>query len=208
MALHIIKHPVIEHKLSILRKQQTPTNEFRQIVSEIASLMTYEMTRNLEVVYKEIKTPVSTMNAPFIEGKKQVVIPILRAGLGMVEGITNVIPGVKIGHIGIYRDEETLQPQEYFAKFPADLDKRQIYVVDPMLATGGTAISAINILKQKGAKDINIFCLVGCPEGVRALEQAHPEVDIYLASLDEKLNENGYIVPGLGDAGDRLFGTK
>ena len=208
MSLHIIKHPVIEHKLSVLRKEETPTNEFRTIVSEIASLMTYEITRNLELKPREINTPVTTCECNFISGKKQVVIPILRAGLGMVEGITNVIPGVKIGHIGIYRDEETLQPQEYFSKFPDNLEEREIYLVDPMLATGGTAIAAIDILKKRGAKRINLVCLVGCPQGVEAVETAHPDVDIYLASIDEGLNEKGYIVPGLGDAGDRLFGTK
>lgn len=208
MSLHVIKHPVIEHKLSVLRQEETPTNEFRTIVSEIASLMTYEITRNLELQPRKIKTPVTTCECNFISGKKQVVIPILRAGLGMVEGITNVIPGVKIGHIGIYRDEETLQPQEYFCKFPDNLEEREIYLVDPMLATGGTAIAAIDILKKRGAKRINLVCLVGCPEGVEAVESAHPDVDIYLASIDEGLNEKGYIVPGLGDAGDRLFGTK
>lgn len=208
MSLHVLSHPVIQHKLSILRKETTSTKEFRQVVSEIASLMTYEMTRNLEIKTKTINTPITQYDAPFIAGKKQVVVPILRAGLGMVEGITNVLPGVKIGHIGIYRDEETLQPQEYFAKFPQDLDKRQVYVVDPMLATGGTAVAAIDILKKRGAKDINLFCLVGCPEGVKYVEEHHPDVEIYLAALDECLNENGYIVPGLGDAGDRLFGTK
>lgn len=208
MSLHILNHPVIEHKLSILRQESTPTNEFRQIVSEIASLMTYEITRNLELVEREVQTPITKTKARFIEGKKQVVIPILRAGLGMVEGITNVIPGVKIGHIGIYRDEQTLEAHQYFAKFPKNLDQREVFIVDPMLATGATAIAAIDLLKQNGAKKINLVCLVGCPEGVEALTSAHPDVEIYLASLDEKLNENGYIVPGLGDAGDRLFGTK
>ncbi len=208
MSLNILKHPVITHKLSILRKESTPTNEFRQIVSEITSLMTYEITRDLELETMEIKTPITTTKAQFIGGKKQVVVPILRAGLGMVEGITNVIPGVKIGHIGIFRDEKTLQPHEYFAKFPQEMDKRVVYVVDPMLATGGTAIAAINCLKKQGAKKINLVCLVGCQTGVDNVLQAHPDVNIYLASLDEYLNEKGYIVPGLGDAGDRLFGTK
>ena len=208
MSLHVIDHPVIKHKLSILRQEETTSNEFRRIVSEIASLMTYEMTRNLEVATQTIKTPICEYDAPFIAGKKQVVVPILRAGLGLVEGITNVLPGVKIGHIGIYRDEETLEPQPYFAKFPQDLDKRQVYIVDPMLATGGTANKAIEMLKEKGVTNINLVCLVGCPEGVDAVLAKHPDVEIYLASLDEKLNEQGYIVPGLGDAGDRLFGTK
>ena len=208
MSLHVIDHPVIKHKLSILRQEATTSNEFRRIVSEIASLMTYEMTRNLEVETQAIKTPICEYDAPFIAGKKQVVVPILRAGLGLVEGITNVLPGVKIGHIGIYRDEETLEPQPYFAKFPQDLDKRQVYIVDPMLATGGTANKAIEMLKEKGVTNINLVCLVGCPEGVDAVLAKHPDVEIYLASLDEKLNDQGYIVPGLGDAGDRLFGTK
>lgn len=208
MSLHVIDHPVIKHKLSILRQEETTSNEFRRIVSEIASLMTYEMTRNLEVKTETIRTPICEYDAPFIAGKKQVVVPILRAGLGLVEGITNVLPGVKIGHIGIYRDEETLEPQPYFAKFPQDLDKRQVYIVDPMLATGGTANKAIEMLKDKGVTNINLVCLVGCPEGVDAVLAKHPDVEIYLASLDEKLNEQGYIVPGLGDAGDRLFGTK
>lgn len=208
MSLHVIDHPVIKHKLSILRQEATTSNEFRRIVSEIASLMTYEMTRNLEVETQKIKTPICEYDAPFIAGKKQVVVPILRAGLGLVEGITNVLPGVKIGHIGIYRDEETLEPQPYFAKFPQDLDKRQVYIVDPMLATGGTANKAIEMLQEKGVTNINLVCLVGCPEGVDAVLAKHPDVEIYLASLDEKLNDQGYIVPGLGDAGDRLFGTK
>lgn len=208
MSLHVIDHPVIKHKLSILRQEATTSNEFRRIVSEIASLMTYEMTRNLEVDTQTIKTPICEYDAPFIAGKKQVVVPILRAGLGLVEGITNVLPGVKIGHIGIYRDEETLEPQPYFAKFPQDLDKRQVYIVDPMLATGGTANKAIEMLQEKGVTNINLVCLVGCPEGVDAVLAKHPDVEIYLASLDEKLNDQGYIVPGLGDAGDRLFGTK
>ena len=207
MNLTIIEHPVIKHKLSILRKKDTSTNEFRTIVSEIASLMTYEITRDLETTKKEIETPLGSCEAEFILGKKQAVIPILRAGLGMVEGIVNVLPNVKIGHIGLYRDEETLQPVEYFAKFPQDLDKREVFVIDPMLATGGSAIEAINILKRKKPRKINLVCLVGCPEGVENLQKAHPDVNIYLASLDEKLNENGYIIPGLGDAGDRLFGT-
>lgn len=208
MSVHIINHPVIEHKLSVLRQKKTPTNEFRQIVSEIASLMTYEITRNLELVTREIETPITKTQARFIEGKKQVVVPILRAGLGMVEGITNVIPGVKIGHIGIYRDEETLEARQYFAKFPEELDKREVYIVDPMLATGATAIAAVSLIKEHGAKNINLVCLVGCPEGVEAITKAHPDVNVYLASLDEKLNDKGYIIPGLGDAGDRLFGTK
>ena len=208
MSITIIEHPVIEHKISLLRLKDLPTNEFRKIVSEISSLMTYEITRNLKLESKKIETPLVTTNANFLAGKKMVVVPILRAGLGFVEGITNVIPSVKIGHIGLYRDEETLEAVEYFAKFPTDLDKRDVFLVDPMLATGASAIAAVDILKKHGAKNIKFVCLVGCPEGVSAFEDRHPEVDVYLAALDEKLDEKGYIVPGLGDAGDRLFGTK
>lgn len=208
MALHVIKHPIIEHKVSTLRKESTTTHEFRRIVEEIGSLMVYEITRDLPLTAREIKTPVTSTRANFIDGKKLVVVPILRAGLGMVEGIVNLIPSAKIGHIGLYRDEETLEAIEYFAKFPSNLDEREVILVDPMLATGATAVAAIDILKKNGAKNIRMVCLVGCPEGVKVLQAAHPEVDIYLAALDEKLNENGYIVPGLGDAGDRIFGTK
>lgn len=208
MALHVIKHPIIEHKISTLRMEETKTSEFRKVVEEIGSLMVYEITRDLPLAQQKIKTPIVETEVNFIDGKKLVIVPILRAGLGMVEGIVNLLPSAKIGHIGLYRDEETLEAIEYFAKFPSKLDERDVLLVDPMLATGATAIAAINILKKNGAKNIKLVCLVGCPEGVKAVEDIHPEIDIYLAALDEKLNEKGYIVPGLGDAGDRIFGTK
>ncbi|MGL5021631.1 MAG: uracil phosphoribosyltransferase [Mycoplasmatales bacterium] len=208
MSLYIVNHPVIEHKISILRNKETKTSEFRKTVQEIGSLMTYEMTRSLKLKEVPIQTPIQEMNAKFLDGKNMVVVPILRAGLGMVDGITNLIPTAKVGHIGLYRDEKTLEAIEYFAKFPNELDKRSVFLVDPMLATGATAVAAINILKRNNAKDIKLVCLVGCPEGVKIVQDQHPDVDIYLAALDEKLNEKGYIQPGLGDAGDRLFGTK
>ncbi len=208
MSLHVVKHPIIEHKVSVLRKKETKTHEFRKIVEEIGSLMVYEITRDFPLTEIEISTPIMETKSKFIDGKKLVVVPILRAGLGMVEGILNLIPTAKVGHIGIYRDEETLEAVEYFAKFPQNLEEREVLLVDPMLATGATAVAAIDILKKKGAKKIRLVCLVGCPEGVEVVTQKHPDVEIYLAALDEKLNEKGYIVPGLGDAGDRIFGTK
>ncbi len=204
----VLNHPLIQHKISLLRDELTTTYEFRKIVSEISGLMVYEITRDLPLTNKVIKTPITTFNGPFINGKKLVIVPILRAGLGMVDGITALIPTARIGHIGLYRDEQTLKAVEYFAKFPDDLDKRDVFVVDPMLATGGSSIMAVDQLKKRGAKSIKLICLVGCPEGVSAFEAAHPDVELYLAALDEKLNDKGYIVPGLGDAGDRIFGTK
>ncbi len=204
----VLKHPLIRHKISLLRDENTTTNQFRQIVSEISGLMVYEITRDLPVTNKVIKTPITDFSAPFIDGKKLVIVPILRAGLGMVEGITNLIPTARIGHVGLYRDEQTLEAVEYFAKFPDKLEERDVLVVDPMLATGGSSIMAVDKVKERGAKSIKLVCLVGCPEGVAAFEKAHPDVELYLAALDEKLNEKGYIVPGLGDAGDRIFGTK
>ncbi len=204
----VLNHPLIQHKVSLLRKESTTTYEFRKIVSEISGLMVYEVTRDLPLTTKSIKTPITNYDAPFIDGKKMVIVPILRAGLGMVEGITNLVPTARIGHVGLYRDEETLEAVEYFAKFPDKLDERDVFVVDPMLATGGSSIMAVDKLKERGAKSIKLICLVGCPEGVEAFEKAHPDVEMYLAALDEKLNEKGYIVPGLGDAGDRIFGTK
>lgn len=204
----VLNHPLIQHKVSLLREEKTTTYEFRKIVSEISGLMVYEVTRDLPLTTKAIKTPITDFDAPFIDGKKMVIVPILRAGLGMVEGITNLVPTARIGHVGLYRDEETLEAVEYFAKFPDKLDERDVFVVDPMLATGGSSIMAVDKLKERGAKSIKLICLVGCPEGVEAFEAAHPDVDLYLAALDEKLNEKGYIVPGLGDAGDRIFGTK
>lgn len=205
---NVLNHPLIQHKVSLLRDENTTTHQFRQIVAEISGLMVYEITRDLKMTSKHIKTPITDFDAPFIDGKKLVVVPILRAGLGMVDGITNLIPTARIGHIGLYRDEETLEAVEYFAKFPDKLEERDVFVVDPMLATGGSSIMAVDKLKQRGAKSIKLVCLVGCPEGVEAFENAHPDVELYLAAMDEKLNEKGYIVPGLGDAGDRIFGTK
>ena len=206
--VNILDHPLIQHKLTQIRQKETSTTQFRQMINEIGGLMVYEITRDLPLEQIEIQTPVATTKANVIAGKKMVVVPILRAGLGMVDGILQMIPSARIGHIGIFRDEETLQPVEYFAKFPDGLDQRDIFIVDPMLATGGSAIAAINSIKKRGAKNIKLICLVGAPEGVKAVNEAHPDVTIYLASLDEKLNEKGYIVPGLGDAGDRIFGTK
>ena len=206
--VNILDHPLIQHKLTQIRQKDTSTTQFRQMINEIGGLMVYEITRDLPLEQIEFETPVAKTKANVIAGKKMVVVPILRAGLGMVDGILQMIPSARIGHIGIFRDEETLQPVEYFAKFPEELDQRDIFIVDPMLATGGSAIAAINSIKQRGAKNIKLVCLVGAPEGVKAINEAHPDVTVYLASLDEKLNEKGYIVPGLGDAGDRIFGTK
>ena len=206
--VNILDHPLIQHKLTQIRQKDTSTTQFRQIINEIGGLMVYEITRDLPLEQIEIETPVAKTKANVIAGKKMVVVPILRAGLGMVDGILQMSPSARIGHIGIFRDEETLQPVEYFAKFPDGLDQRDIFIVDPMLATGGSAIAAINSIKERGAKNIKLVCLVGAPEGVKAINDAHPDVTVYLASLDEKLNEKGYIVPGLGDAGDRIFGTK
>lgn len=206
--VNILDHPLIQHKLTQIRQKDTSTTQFRQIINEIGGLMVYEITRDLPLEQIEIETPVAKTKANVIAGKKMVVVPILRAGLGVVDGILQMIPSARIGHIGIFRDEETLQPVEYFAKFPDGLDQRDIFIVDPMLATGGSAIAAINSIKERGAKNIKLVCLVGAPEGVKAINDAHPDVTVYLASLDEKLNEKGYIVPGLGDAGDRIFGTK
>lgn len=204
----IIDHPLITHKLTQIRNKHTGTNEFRRIVNEIGGLMVYEITRDLELEEVEIETPIAKMKAKQLKGEKLVVCPILRAGLGMVDGILQMIPSARVGHIGLYRDEKTLRPVEYFAKFPSKLEERLVIVVDPMLATGGSAIAAIDQLKKRNAKTIKFVCLVASPEGVKNLRQAHPDVPIYLAALDERLNDQGYIVPGLGDAGDRIFGTK
>lgn len=204
----ILDHPLIKHKLSILRNEETSSSSFRRIVSEISGLMAYEITRDLRLTTHKIKTPMTEFDAPFIDGKKLVIVPIMRAGLGMVDGILTLIPSARVGHMGLYRDEETLEAIEYFAKFPEDLASREIYLVDPMLATGSSAIAALTKLKERGAKSIKVACLVGCPEGIAAVEKAHPDVQLYLAECDEGLNENGYIMPGLGDAGDRIFGTK
>lgn len=203
-----INHPLILHKLAFMRDKNTGSKYFRELVEEVAMLMAYEVTRDLQTETVEIETPICKAKCQMLAGKKMAIVPILRAGLGMVDGMLKLIPAAKVGHIGMYRNEETLMPVEYFCKLPQDIQERDIIVTDPMLATGGSAIDAINALKKRGAKNIRLMCLVGAPEGVKAVMEAHPDVDIYLASIDEKLNEDGYIVPGLGDAGDRLFGTK
>jgi len=203
-----LNQPLIQHKLSIPRSRKTGVKEFRELVSEISGLMCYEATRNLPVEEVTVQTPVATAKCYKLSGKKLAIIPILRAGLGMVDAMLNLIPSAKVGHIGLYRDPETHQPVEYYCKLPEDIGKRQVFVVDPMLATGGSAIAAIDFLKQHGCKQIIMMNIIGCPEGVKAVQEAHPDVDIYVAAIDEKLNEHAYIVPGLGDAGDRIFGTK
>ena len=205
--LNVLKHPLITHKLTQMRKKETGTKDFRQNLDEIAGLMAYEITRDLPVNAVTITTPVRECETSEL-AKDIILVPILRAGLGMVNGICNLIPTVKVAHVGLYRDEETLKPHVYFEKYPKGIEDAIVMIVDPMLATGGSAVAAIDMVKQQGAKYIRLVCLVGVPEGVAAVENAHPDVDIYLAALDEKLNEKGYIVPGLGDAGDRIFGTK
>ena len=207
MALHIVDHPLVQHKLSIMRDKETSTMKFRELLREIAMFMGYEVTRDFPLTYEEIETPLMKMNAPKIKGKKVVIAPILRAGLGMVDGLTTLMPSARVGHIGMYRDEETCKPVFYYYKMPAGKD-RLVILTDPMLATGGSAIDAINRLKEDGYKNIRLMCLVASPQGVKAVENAHPDVDIYLASLDDDLNDRNYILPGLGDAGDRIFGTK
>ena len=204
----VFDHPLIQHKLAILRNKDTGVKEFRELVSEIAGLMCYDATRNLPTVEVEVETPVSTAKCRMLAGKKLAIIPILRAGLGMVDSMVDMIPSAKIGHIGLYRDPETHMPVEYYCKLPDDIENRQVFVVDPMLATGGSAVAAIDFLKKRGCKNIIMMNIIGCPEGVAAVQKAHPDVDLYLAAVDEKLNEHAYIVPGLGDAGDRIFGTK
>ena len=204
----VLDHPLIQHKLAILRSKDTPVKEFRELVGEIAGLMCYEATRNLPLKEVRVETPITTATCHMLAGKKMAIVPILRAGLGMVDSMVGLIPSAKIGHIGLYRDPETHKPVEYYCKLPDDIGNRQVFVVDPMLATGGSAIAAIDFLKQHGCKQIIMMNNIGCPEGVKAVTAAHPDVDIYLAAMDEKLNANAYIVPGLGDAGDRIFGTK
>lgn len=206
--VHVFDHPLIQHKLSYIRDARTGTKEFRELVDEVGMLMAYEVTRDLELQDVEIQTPVTKMTAKRLAGKKLAIVPILRAGLGMTDGVLSLVPAARVGHIGLYRDPETLEAVEYFAKMPQDIDERQIIVVDPMLATGASAIEAISSLKKRGAKSIRFMCLIAAPEGVEKMQEAHPDVDIYIAALDEKLNDKAYIIPGLGDAGDRLFGTK
>ncbi|MEQ2472232.1 uracil phosphoribosyltransferase [Laedolimicola intestinihominis] len=204
----VMDHPLIAHKIGIIRKKETGTREFREMISEIGTLITYEATKDLKLQDVEIETPICKTTVKELAGKKLAVIPILRAGLGMVEGVLTMIPSAKVGHIGLYRNEETLEPVEYYCKIPKDCDERDVFVVDPMLATGGSAIAAIQMLKDHGVKNMRFLCIIAAPEGVKKLQEAHPDVDIYIGALDEHLNENGYIVPGLGDAGDRIFGTK
>lgn len=206
--VYVFDHPLIQHKLAYIRDVKTGTKEFRELVDEVASLMAFEITRDMPLEEVEIQTPVSKAKVKMLSGKKLGIIPILRAGIGMVDGIIKLIPAAKVGHVGLYRDPETLKPVEYYVKLPSDLAERECIVVDPMLATGGSAIEAIHSIKKRGAVNIKFMCLIAAPEGVEALKEAHPDVDIYIAGLDEKLNDHGYIVPGLGDAGDRLFGTK
>ena len=204
----VFDHPLIQHKLSIMRDKNTGVKEFRELLEEIAMLMVYEVTRDLETTEVEVETPICTARCRKLAGRKLAVVPILRAGLGMVDGVLNMVPAAKVGHIGLYRDPKTLEPVEYYCKLPADSTEREILVVDPMLATGGSASAAISFIKQRGCQHIRLVNLIAAPEGVARIQKDHPDVDIYGAGLDEKLNDHGYIVPGLGDAGDRLFGTK
>ena len=204
----VLDHPLIQHKLTIIREKNCGTKVFREMVNEISTLMAYEVSRDMPLKDMEIETPIAKSTQKTLAGKKVAIVPILRAGLGMVDGFLNMIPAAKVGHVGMYRDEKTLKPVEYFVKLPSDISQRQLFVVDPMLATGGSAIMAMDMLKKRGASNIKFMCLVAAPEGVKALRDAHPDIDVYTAALDDHLNEDGYIVPGLGDAGDRLFGTK
>ncbi len=204
----VLDHPLLQHKIGYIRRKDVGTKDFRQVIGEIAMLETYEATRDLELSDVEIDTPICHAKVKELAGKKMAIIPILRAGLGMVDGVLQLIPAAKVGHIGLYRDPETLAPVEYYCKLPADCAEREVFVVDPMLATGGSSVAAIQMLKDKGCKNIHFMCIIAAPEGVEKMKEAHPDVDIYIGALDEKLNEHGYIVPGLGDAGDRIFGTK
>ena len=206
--VHVLDHPLIQHKLAILRNKNTGTKEFRSLVSEIAGLMCYEATRNLPTEEIEVETPMMTAKCRVLAGKKLAIVPILRAGLGMVDSMVDLIPSAKIGHIGLYRDPETHEPVEYYCKLPEDVGNRQVFVVDPMLATGGSAVAAIDFLKKHGCKNIIMMNIIGCPEGIKTVQEAHPDVELYLAACDERLNDHAYILPGLGDAGDRIFGTK
>lgn len=204
----VMDHPLIQHKIGYIRRTDTGTKDFRETIAEIANLICYEATRDLKLKDVEIETPICKTTVKELAGKKLAVVPILRAGLGMVDGVLQLVPAAKVGHIGLYRDPETLEPVEYYCKIPADCAQREVFVVDPMLATGGSSVAAIKLLKDRGCKNIHFMCIIAAPEGVERMKKEHPDVDIYIGSLDEKLNEHGYIVPGLGDAGDRIFGTK
>lgn len=204
----VMDHPLIQHKIGWIRRTETGTRDFRETISEIAMLMTYEATRNLQLTDVEIETPICKTTVKQMKGKKMAIVPILRAGLGMVDGVLTMIPVAKVGHIGLYRDPKTHEPVEYYCKLPPDCGEREVFVVDPMLATGGSATAAIRMLKEKGCRKIHFMCIIAAPEGVEKMQKEHPDVDIYIGALDERLNENAYIVPGLGDAGDRIFGTK
>lgn len=206
--VHVMDHPLISHKISLIRREDLGSKDFREMISEIAMLICYEATRDLKLQNVKIKTPICEMTGKELAGKKLAVVPILRAGLGMVEGMLAMIPAAKVGHIGLYRDPETLEAVEYFCKLPADCEERDVFVVDPMLATGASSVAAVQMLKDKGVKNIRFLCIIAAPEGVKRMQETHPDVDIYIGALDEKLNDHGYIVPGLGDAGDRIFGTK
>ena len=206
--VYVFDHPLIQHKVSLMRSTDTNVKEFRELAKEVATLMGFEATRNLPLKEVEIETPMCKAKVNMLEGEDIAIVPILRAGLGFVDGMLALVPNAKVGHVGLYRDPETHEPVEYYCKLPVDIEKRKIFVVDPMLATGGSAVAAIDFIKQRGGKDIVFMCLIAAPEGLKTLEEAHPDIDIYIASLDERLNEHAYILPGLGDAGDRLYGTK
>ncbi|MBQ8022520.1 MAG: uracil phosphoribosyltransferase [Bacteroidales bacterium] len=206
--LHVIDHPMIQHKLTIMRDKETGSKDFRELLKEISLLMGYEVTRDIPLEELEIETPICRMKAKRVSGRKLAIVPILRAGMGMVEGLLNLVPVARVGHIGLYRDETTHQPVEYYCKLPEDIHDRMVIVTDPMLATGGSAVDALTLLKKRGCTNIRLMCLVAVPEGIAKVQAAHPDVDIYVAAVDDHLNENAYIVPGLGDAGDRIFGTK
>ena len=206
--LHVLSHPLIQHKLSIMRDKTTSVKEFRELASEVAMLMCYEATRDLPVELVDVETPIATAKVNKLAGKKMAVVPILRAGLGMVDGIIKLVPSVKVGHIGLYRDPQTLEPVKYYCKMPKDIAERDVLITDPMLATGGSATAAISFIKEYGCRSIKLMCILAAPEGIKRIREDHPDVDIYVAAVDEKLNDHGYIVPGLGDAGDRIFGTK
>ena len=206
--LHVINHPMVQHKLTIMRDKNTGSKDFRELLNEISLLMGYEVTRDIPLEDVEIETPICKMTAREVSGRKLAIVPILRAGLGMVEGLHTLVPVAKVGHIGLYRNEETHEPVEYYCKLPADCAEREVFVVDPMLATGGSSVAAIQMLKDKGCKKIHFMCIIAAPEGVKRMQEAHPDIDLYIGALDDHLNEHAYIVPGLGDAGDRIFGTK